>query len=318
MNPNDLTLDDLFGTPGACTACGGKSGLRLASCSACDRTVCTGCSFEYSANGEGGNPRAICRECAAAAGLATGHGLTDAWMSHYAICAHRGDFSLACDGCGGTKAFADAVGVWKNCAECGAVVCLACFDPLGANPRCPDCAALAAETAGMETADPEALDFSGDAAKADDLDSPLDLSPLERAIDGFGEPFAPTVRPAPPLPVPTPPVHPSRRHDPPCIVCRTVPPPISCGGYGGLAFPAVFPCTLCGRTICQGCKVNRKTGTWNVFCCPDCLKDPREVIVRANPFRARFAGTPTGPRGGIDLGGSARRTLRNLFGLLGE
>ncbi len=100
-----------------------------------------------------------------------------------------------------------------------------------------------------------------------------------------------------------------------CTVCRIHPPPIRTAEYGATRFPSTFPCTLCGKTICQRCKVNRKTATWNIFCCEDCLVDPRPVVVKSNPFRCWFEGSPPKERGGITLCKRATDGLRGLFGI---
>lgn len=78
----------------------------------------------------------------------------------------------------------------------------------------------------------------------------------------------------------------------------------------------VFPCTLCGRRICDNCKENRRTNYMNIFCCRDCMQDPRTVIVRRNPFEAYFEGNQPG-RSGINLLSSLDRwaeRIRDIFG----
>lgn len=171
---------------------------------------------------------------------------------------------------------------------------------------------------------------AGDGEKTKPVDFNALLTILQEGAEGFRKPpakpvspldfdFGPVERegvPAVPAVRNTPTSGALERHrrfgrNKDCPVCGTLPPP---SDAGPLQMPPLFPCTLCGRTICQRCWLNRKTDTWNIFCCPTCMGDPRKVIVKGNPFRCWFEGSPPPPRGGINL---CRQATEGLLGWLG-
>jgi hypothetical protein len=84
--------------------------------------------------------------------------------------------------------------------------------------------------------------------------------------------------------------------------------------FAGRTFPHMFPCTLCGTTICNSCRENRITEQKNVFCCEKCFVDPRRVLIKKFPFAAWFEGSekldvPTG----VNLLSGIKKNVWNLL-----